>query len=97
MDKNYLTVLLLIGERKRDQKKEGKNSFLIIRNGKKKEKTMIKKNADKLKRKQERETFVGFRPSVINHGKNYTRKQKHKKAWSDDQPFCVTLQNRKIL
>ena len=50
---------------------------------------MIKKNADKLKRKQERETFVGFRPSVINHGKNYTRKQKHKKAWSEDQPFYL--------
>lgn len=42
---------------------------------------MLKKNADKLKRKQERETFVGFRPSVINHGKNYTRKQKHKKDY----------------
>ena len=43
---------------------------------------MLKKNADKLKRKQERETFVGFRPSVINHAKNYTRKQKHKKDYS---------------
>lgn len=45
---------------------------------------MLKKNADKLKRKQERETFVGFRPSVMNHAKNYTRKQKHKKNWSED-------------
>ena len=27
------------------------------------------------------ETFVGFRPSVINHAKNYTRKQKHKKDY----------------
>lgn len=35
-----------------------------------------------LERKQERETFVGFRPSVINHAKNYTRKQKHKKDYS---------------
>jgi len=47
--------------------------------------TMIKKNIDKLKRKQERETFVGFRPSVIDHGKNYTRKQKHKKAYSAEE------------
>ena len=39
---------------------------------------MLKKNADKLKRKQERETFIGFRPSSIDHAKNYTRKQKHK-------------------
>ena len=45
---------------------------------------MLKKNKDKLKRKAERETFVGFRPSVINHGKNYTRKVKHKKGWSED-------------
>ena len=44
---------------------------------------MLKKNKDKLKRKAERETFVG-RPSVINHGKNYTRKVKHKKGWSED-------------
>lgn len=43
---------------------------------------MLKKNNDKLKRKQERETFVGFRPSAIDHGKIYTRKQKHKKAYS---------------
>lgn len=43
---------------------------------------MIKKNAEKLKRKQERETFVGFRPSVIDHAKIYTRKQKHKKPYS---------------
>ena len=49
---------------------------------------MIKKNVDKLKRKQERETFVGFRPSVMNHAKNYTRKVKHKKAYSaEDQAF----------
>ena len=43
---------------------------------------MLKKNADKLKRKQERETFVGFRPSVIDHKKIYNRKAKHKKAYS---------------
>ena len=43
---------------------------------------MLKKNADKLKRKQERETFIGFRPSSINHAKIYTRKQKHKKDYS---------------
>ena len=43
---------------------------------------MIEKNVEKLKHKQKRETFVGFRPSVINHGKNYTRKIKHKKAYS---------------
>ena len=49
---------------------------------------MIKKNADKLKRKQERETFVGFRPSVIDHAKIYSRKRKHKKAYSEmDQAF----------
>ena len=35
---------------------------------------MLKKNADKLKRKQEREALVALRPSVINHAKNYTRK-----------------------
>lgn len=45
---------------------------------------MLKKNAEKLKRKEERETFVGFRPSVINHAKCYTRKRKHKKSWSED-------------
>lgn len=45
---------------------------------------MLKKNADKAKRKAERETFVGFRPSVMNHAKNYTRKRKHKKGWSID-------------
>lgn len=45
---------------------------------------MLDKTKAKLKRKKERESFVGFRPSVINHAKNYTRKQKHKKAWSDD-------------
>ena len=43
---------------------------------------MLKKNSDKLKRKKERETFVGFRPSVIDHGKIYTRKEKHKKPYS---------------
>jgi len=43
---------------------------------------MIKKNLDKLKRKQERETFVGFRPSSIDHAKIYTRKRKHKKNYS---------------
>lgn len=43
---------------------------------------MLKKNSDKLKRKQERETFVGFRPSVIDHKKIYNRKAKHKKAYS---------------
>lgn len=49
---------------------------------------MIKKNADKLKRKQERETFVGFRPSVIDHAKIYTRKRKHKKPYSEmEQAF----------
>ena len=57
---------------------------------------MIKKNADKLKRKQERETFVGFRPSVMNHGKNYTRKVKHKKAYSaEDQAFLFNNCNIK--
>ena len=45
---------------------------------------MLKKNADKLKRKAERETFVGFRPSVIDHGKIYNRKRKHKKAYSEE-------------
>ncbi|MBO7714983.1 MAG: hypothetical protein J6S85_15550 [Methanobrevibacter sp.] len=45
---------------------------------------MIKKNADKLKRKKERETFVGFRPSVIDHAKIYSRKRKHKKAYSEE-------------
>lgn len=44
---------------------------------------MLKKNLDKLKRKQERDTFVDFRPSVINHAKCYTRKSKHKKAYSE--------------
>ena len=45
---------------------------------------MLKKNADKLKRKQERETFVGFRPSTIDHAKIYSRKHKHKKAYSEE-------------
>lgn len=45
---------------------------------------MLDKTKAKLKRKKERESFVGFRPSVINHAKNYTRKQKHKKSWSED-------------
>ena len=53
---------------------------------------MIKKNADKLKRKQERETFVGFRHSVIDHAKIYTRKVKHKKAYSvEDQAFLFLI------
>ena len=43
---------------------------------------MLKKNSDKLKRKKERKTFVGFRPSVIDHAKIYSRKRKHKKAYS---------------
>lgn len=43
---------------------------------------MLDKNKMKLKRKKERETFVGFRPSSIDHGKIYTRKHKHKKAYS---------------
>ena len=50
---------------------------------------MLKKNADKIKRKAERETFVGFRPSVIDHGKIYSRKRKHKKAYSEEQAFYV--------
>ena len=55
---------------------------------------MIKKNAEKLKRKQERETFVGFRPSVIDHAKIYNRKRKHKKAYSeDDQAFLCAFSN----
>ena len=45
---------------------------------------MLDKNKVKLKRKTERETFVGFRPSVMNHAKNYTRKQKHKKNYSEE-------------
>lgn len=54
---------------------------------------MIKKNADKLKRKQKRETFVGFRPSVIDHKKIYNRKVKHKKAYSaEDQAFLFVIQ-----
>lgn len=44
---------------------------------------MLNKNKAKLKRKKERETFVGFRPSVIDHDKIYTRKRKHKKDWAD--------------
>ena len=46
---------------------------------------MIKKNLDKLKRKQERETFIGFRPSSIDHAKIYTRKRKHKKDYSTEE------------
>lgn len=46
---------------------------------------MIKKNLDKLKRKQKRETFVGFRPSSIDHAKIYTRKRKHKKDYSAEE------------
>ena len=44
---------------------------------------MLDKNKEKLKRKKERETFVGFRPSSIDHAKIYTRKRKHKKDWAD--------------
>lgn len=44
---------------------------------------MLKKNTDKLKRKKERESFVGFRPSVIDHKKVYNRKVKHKKTYSE--------------
>ena len=44
---------------------------------------MLEKNKAKLKRKAERETFVGFRPSSIDHGKIYNRKRKHKKDWAD--------------
>ena len=44
---------------------------------------MLDKNKAKLKRKKERETFVGFRPSSIDHAKIYTRKRKHKKDWAD--------------
>lgn len=51
---------------------------------------MLRKNFNKLKRKQERETFVGFRPSVIDHAKIYSRKRKHKKAYSEmDQAFFL--------
>ena len=46
---------------------------------------MLDKNKKKLKRKKERETFVGFRPSSIDHAKIYTRKQKHKKDYSTDE------------
>ena len=45
---------------------------------------MLDKNKAKLKRKKERETFVGFRPSSIDHAKIYTRKRKHKKAYSEN-------------
>ena len=44
---------------------------------------MLDKNKAKLKRNQERETFVGFRPSVIDHKKIYNRKAKHKKSYSE--------------
>ncbi len=46
---------------------------------------MLDKNKAKLKRKKERETFVGFRPSSIDHAKIYTRKRKHKKDYSADE------------
>ena len=46
---------------------------------------MLQKNADKLKRKKERETFIGFRPSSIDHAKIYTRKRKHKKDYSENE------------
>ena len=44
---------------------------------------MLDKNKAKLKRKKERETFVGLRPSVIDHAKIYTRKRKYKKDWDE--------------
>lgn len=44
---------------------------------------MLQKNIDKLKRKN-RDTFVGFKPSLIDHGKIYNRKQKHKKKWGEE-------------
>ena len=53
---------------------------------------MIKKNLDKLKRKQERETFVGFRPSSIDHAKIYTRKRKHKKPYSETEQAFLCYQ-----
>lgn len=46
---------------------------------------MLDKNKEKLKRKKERETFVGFRSSSIDHAKIYTRKQKHKKNYSANE------------
>ena len=46
---------------------------------------MLDKNKAKLKRKKERETFVGFRPSSIDHAKIYTRKRKHKKDYSANE------------
>ena len=46
---------------------------------------MLQNNADKLKLKKERETFVGFRPSSIDHAKIYTRKRKHKKDYSENE------------
>ena len=53
---------------------------------------MLDKNKAKLKRKKERETFVGFRPSSIDHAKIYTRKQKHKKDYStEEQSFFYWL------
>lgn len=58
---------------------------------------MLDKNKAKLKRKKERETFVGFRPSSIDHAKIYTRKRKHKKDYSEDEQsfFCVVNCNIK--
>lgn len=50
---------------------------------------MLDKNKAKLKRKKERETFVGFRPSSIDHAKIYTRKRKHKKDYSEDEQFFL--------
>ena len=52
---------------------------------------MLDKNKEKLKRKKERETFVGFRPSSIDHAKIYTRKQKHKKDYSADEQFFFII------
>ena len=59
---------------------------------------MLDKNKAKLKRKLERETFVGFRPSSINHGKIYNRKRKHKKAYSEnDQAFTYNIEHDILL
>lgn len=47
---------------------------------------MVQKNVEKAKRKAEREkvgTFTGFRPSVIDHKKIYSRKRKHKKDYDE--------------
>lgn len=55
---------------------------------------MLDKNKAKIKRKKERETFIGFRPSSIDHAKIYTRKRKHKKAYSEnDQAFIYNIEH----